>query len=120
MMDHANDNRVSLGLSPQMKKHQLANMRAHVEAVQAIVGLMAEGKFEQASETAHSKLGLTPEMKNMCSMFGNEEFTSLGLEFHQSADALAETLKSKDLNKSLRALQTTLGYCVTCHATFRQ
>ncbi|RLA39918.1 MAG: cytochrome C [Gammaproteobacteria bacterium] len=120
-MKHSmNDERISLGLSPKMKQHQLANMRSHLEAVQAIISLIAEKEFEKASEVAHSKLGLTEEMQKMCNMFKNDDFKFLGLAFHKSGDVLGETLKSKDTHKSLRALQTTVGYCVQCHATFRQ
>lgn len=120
MMKHVDDERISLGLSPKMKAHQLANMRSHVEAIQTIVGLIAEENFDTASEVAHSKLGLTEEMENMCNMFGNDDFKKLGLQFHKSADTLGEILKTKDMNKSLSALHTTMGYCVQCHETFRQ
>jgi hypothetical protein len=120
MMRALGDERVSLGLSPQMQLHQLANMRSHVEAVQSIVGLIAEKNFQEASQIAHTKLGLTDEMKMMCNMFENEEFRKLGLAFHESGDALGEVLQSGDGTKSLVALHTTLGYCVQCHATFRQ
>ncbi len=114
------DTRTSLGLSPEMKQHQLSNMRSHVEAIKSIVGLMAEGKFEDASMIAHTKLGLTPEMKEMCSMFNNEKFEQLGLAFHKSGDDLGNVLQTKDVNASLRALNKTMQYCVECHATYRQ
>ena len=119
-MHSMEDSRTSLGLSPAMKQHQLANMRAHVEAVQSIIGLLSEGAFEKASRVAYSKLGLTEEMKNMCNSFENEAFKNLGLAFHKSGDVLGDTLKTKDLNKSLGALHTTMNYCVQCHAAFRQ
>ena len=95
-------------------------MRSHLEAVQAIVGLIAEGEFAKASEIAHSKLGLTEEMQKMCNMFNNNDFKELGFAFHRSGDLLGDALKTKDTDKSLHALQTTLGYCVRCHAAFRQ
>jgi hypothetical protein len=114
------DGRISLGLSPAMKQHQLSNMRSHVEAVQSIIGLISEGSFDNASQIAHSKLGLTEEMKKMCNMFENEAFRNLGLEFHKSGDELGDALQTKDITKSLRALHTTMGYCVKCHASFRQ
>jgi len=119
-MHPINDERVSLGLSPAMKKHQLSNMRSHVEAVQSIIGLLSEGSFDKASHIAYSKLGLTEEMKKMCNMFENESFINLGLAFHKSGDALGDALQTKDISKSLRALHTTMGYCVQCHDTFRQ
>jgi hypothetical protein len=119
-MPSTNDGRISLGLSPAMKQHQLSNMRSHVEAVQSIVGLLAEGLFDKASHIAHSKLGLTEEMEKMCNMFENEDFRSLGLAFHKSGDALGDALQTRDVTESLQALHTTMGYCVQCHATFRQ
>jgi len=120
-MDHSkHDGRTSLELSPEMKQHQLSNMRAHLEAVQTITGLIAEGAFDEASEVAHSKLGLTEEMDRMCNMFEDKGFTELGLAFHKSGDELGEVLLTKDTNNSLRALQATVGYCVQCHAVYRQ
>ena len=118
---HIMDNRISLGLSPEMKQHQLENMRSHMAAVQSIVGHLANHEFDQAAQVAHSKLGLTEEMKKMCStMSGNENFGKLGMAFHQSGDQLGDVLQGKDMKKSLQALQATLGYCVQCHSTFRQ
>jgi TolA-binding protein len=114
------DTRTSLGLSPQMKQHQLSNMRGHVEAIKSITGLMAENKFEEASQIAHTQLGLTPEMQSMCGMFDNENFKKLGFAFHNSGDDLGDVLKTKDVNASLRALNKTMQYCVECHATYRQ
>ena len=119
-MQSINDKRISLGLSPAMKQHQLSNMRSHVEAVQSIIGLLAEGSFDKASHIAHSKLGLTEEMKKMCNMFENEAFRNLGLAFHKSGDELGDALQTKNMTKSLRALNTTMGCCVQCHAAFRQ
>jgi cytochrome c556 len=117
---HIMDDRISLDLSPEMKQHQLSNMRSHVEAIRAIVGLIVEKDFDKASAIAHDKLGLTPEMKEMCNMFDNEKFKTLGLAFHKSGDDLGDALKTKDVNTSLRALNKTMGYCVECHSTYRQ
>ena len=114
------DTRISLELSAEMKQHQLSNMREHVEAIKSIIGFMSENKFEDASKVAHTKLGLTPEVQKMCSMFNDEKFMTLGLAFHKSGDQLGDVLQSKDMNKSLQALQTTMDYCVQCHSTFRQ
>ncbi len=114
------DTRISLDLSPEMKQHQLSNMREHVEAVKSIIGLMSENKFEDASKIAHSKLGLTPEMQQMCSMFNDEKFMALGFAFHKSGDDLGDALKTRDVATSLRALNKTMEYCVSCHATYRQ
>lgn len=114
------DMRTSLGVTGPMKQHQLVNMRGHVEAIKAIVGLMSENKFDEASNIAHAQLGLTPDMQAMCGMFNNQDFEKLGLAFHKSGDELGDTLKTGDVNASLRALNRTMQYCVECHATYRQ
>ena len=114
------DMRTPLGVVGEMKQHQLANMREHVEAIKSIVGLMADSNFDDASKIAHDKLGLTAEMKAMCGMFHNEKFENLGLAFHKSGDDLGDALKTRDFNASLRALNKTMQYCVECHATYRQ
>ena len=120
MMHSANDERISLGLAPKMKQHQLSNMRSHLKAIQTIIGLIGDGQFENASKTAHSRLGLTEDMKEMCNMIDNDDFRKMGLAFHKSADALGDVLLTKDINKSLHALQETMDYCVQCHAAYRQ
>jgi hypothetical protein len=114
------DRRISLGLSDEMRQHQLVNMRAHLAAVQEITGLLAEKKYDKAAKIAHSQLGMTEEMKKMCDSFGNEEFKALGLAFHNSGDDLGRALKSKNPRKALKALNKTLGYCVQCHEKFQQ
>lgn len=117
---HAMDTRISLGVSAEMKQHQLSNMREHLAAINSIIGLLSENRFEEASKIARTKLGLNPEMQKMCSSFGNEKFTALGMAFHQSGDDLGDALKTKDVNTSLRALNKTMQYCVECHAVYRQ
>ncbi len=119
-MKNFTDNRISLNVSPEKAQHQLMNMRSHVAAVQSIINYLSKDEFEKASEVASSKLGLTDEMKMMCSSFNNEEFERLGLEFHNNADKMSEIFKTKDKNKSLEALSTTMTSCITCHATFKQ
>jgi hypothetical protein len=114
------DKRTSLELNDMQKNHQLKNMRSHLEAIQTILVLLAEEKYDEASEIAYTKLGSTTEMKLMCASFGNDEFEQLGLNFHESADEMSEIFKLKDKNKSLNAISNTMNYCVSCHATFRQ
>lgn len=114
------DNRISLGLNPMQKNHQLKNMRSHLEAVQSLIMLLANDEYDEASVVAYEKLGSTTEMKLMCASFGNEQFETMGLEFHKSADEMSEIFKKKDKTESLTALSNTMNYCVNCHATFRQ
>ncbi len=119
-MMQVDDSRISLGLNPMQKQHQLKNMRSHLEAVQEIIMLLSDENYDDASEVAYTKLGSTTEMKLMCASFGDKKFENLGLAFHESADKMSEILKKRDKKESLNALSNTMNYCVQCHATFRQ
>lgn len=114
------DPRTSLNLPPMMKQHQLANMRNHLDAVRRILLAMSNDDFETASGIASKELGTSEKMMKMCKRMNNEDFTKIGLAFHESGDELAKTLKEADLKQSLKALDNTMNFCVTCHATFRQ
>ncbi|WP_396600361.1 hypothetical protein [Algibacter sp. R77976] len=114
------DGRISLNLNEMQKKHQLSNMRSHLQAVQEITALLSQDDYDKASKLAYSKLGSTTEMKLMCASFGDEGFEKLGLEFHKSADIMSDVLKKRNKENSLAALSNTLNYCVQCHATYKQ
>ncbi len=117
MMD---DKRTPLNLPPMMAQHQKANMREHLKAVNEVIHHLGAKDFAAASRTAHEKLGMTPQMKQMCDNMPNETFRTMALDFHQSGDALAEALKTKDTDRSLKALDTMLAKCTACHEMFRQ
>ncbi|HTN95319.1 MAG TPA: cytochrome c [Gallionella sp.] len=114
------DNRISLGLSTKVKHRLLVNMRSQLQAIQRITGLLAEEKFEMTSGISRAKFGLTDEMKQIYDLSNNAEFKDLGLAFHKSAAELGTALQTKDMKQSLRALHDTMGYCVQCHAKYRQ
>ena len=119
-METMNDSRISLQLNSMQKQHQLINMRSHLEAVQTIINLLSKDEYDKASEVAYNKLGSTTKMRMMCASFGNKEFETMGLDFHNSADEMSEVFKTKDKDKSLEALSNTMNYCVSCHSTFSQ
>ncbi len=123
IMNHKNgvaDTRISLNLSPKKAKHQLMNMRSHLVAVRAIITNLSNDHYNKAADIASSQLGLTKEMKMMCSSFGNDDFEKLGLGFHRSADKMSDIFRTENKDKSLKALSATLNYCVKCHSTFKQ
>lgn len=114
------DTRISLALTPPIKHRLLVNMRAQLAAIQTIIGLLADEKFDQADKISRAKLGISDEMKQIYGRANNEDYKNLGHTFHNSADELATTLQTKDMKKSLQALRNTMGYCVQCHHKFRQ
>ena len=118
-MELPEDTRISLNVSGKKAEHQLLNMRDHLVVVNLIVGYLANDKYDEASELAKDRLGYSTEMQLMCSSFG-EEFGAIGFDFHKSAETMSDVFKTKDKKKSLEALNTTMGYCVACHAKFKQ
>ena len=115
------DTRKSLGIKGTMKGvHQLSNMRSHMTALAEIVKYMNSDQYDEASAVAQEKLGLTVSMNSMCENFGSKSFETMGVSFHKSADALAQTLKTKDHQKSMVALEKVMNGCVLCHSTFKQ
>lgn len=115
-----NENRTSLNLTPRMKHRLLSNMRAQLAATQTIIGLLAAARFDRASTTARSRLGMSDDLKQVYGTARNDGLNQLLLATQASVDELANTLQTKDLNKSLLALRDTMGYCVQCHKRFRQ
>jgi hypothetical protein len=114
------DIRISLGLSARINHRLLDNMREQLQATRAIIGWIAEEKYEKASKISHARLGLTDEMRRIYDRSKNEGFKNLGLAYHKSATELEAALQTRDMKKSLRALRNTMGYCVQCHDKFRQ
>lgn len=115
------DTRKSLGIKGTMQgTHQLSNMRAHMIALAEIVKYMNSDQYDEASAVAKEKLGLSVSMNSMCGSFGSKSFETMGVAFHKSADALAQTLKTKDHKKSMVALEKVMNGCVLCHSTFKQ
>lgn len=114
------DMRTALGFSAQINHRLLVNMRSQMLAVQAIIGMLAAGKFDQAAKTAGNKLGMNEEMRQIYARSRNEDFKKLGLAFSAHADELNAALQTRDLQHSLRTLSSMMGYCSQCHSKFRQ
>jgi len=114
------DNRTSLNLPPRMNHRLLANMRGQLTAIQSIIGHLASDRFERASRVARTKLGMTKGLKKIYAYSDNDEFNKHGKAANNSANELADILKTKDLKKSLQALRKTMGNCVQCHKLFSQ
>jgi cytochrome c556 len=123
MSHHAaqSDQRRPLRLTAMMAAHQKRNMREHLVAVQEIVAALGINDWPRV-EAAARKIGYNQQMGRMCNMMGaaTPGFTPMALNFHHSADRIADAAKRHDRQAALRALGDTLTTCTGCHATFRQ
>jgi hypothetical protein len=117
----AMDTRTPVPLLPMMADHQKRNMRDHLLAVQEIVVALAADDFA-AVERSAGRIGYSEQMGQMCAHMGAGApgFTDKALEFHRTADTIAEAARARDRTRVLSALGATLQTCTGCHATFRQ
>lgn len=115
------DARKPLPLTATMADHQKANMREHLAAIQRIVDALARDDMAGV-EKATATIGLSEAMGRMCEHMGAAApgFTPMALQFHRTADGIAEAARSGDRKAVLTALDHTLQNCVGCHAVYRQ
>lgn len=116
------DPRTPLPLLPAMAAHQEANMRQHLESVQAIVAALAQPDFDAIAEAALT-MGSSEESTRMCQHLGAAgpaDFTARALAFHRSAEEIVAAAQAKERAGVLIALARTLDHCSGCHATYRQ
>jgi hypothetical protein len=75
-----------------------------------------------AIEKAARRIGYSDQMGQMCTHMGAGAagFTEMALNFHRTADTIAEAAKTRDSDAVLTALGRTLATCTSCHATFKQ
>lgn len=115
------DLRKPVPLLPMMAHHQKQNMRDHLVAVQEIIVAMSTNDYAGV-ERAASRIGFSEQMGRICSHMGASApgFTDLALEFHRTADTIAEAARQKDRDAVVSALGRTLAKCTGCHAAFKQ
>lgn len=115
------DQRRPVPLLPVMAQHQKANMREHLEAVQAVVAAAASGDFDQVAVAA-KRMGYSDAMGRMCQHMGAAApgFTEQALLFHHTADEIVAAATQRDNAAVLAALSKTLRTCTACHAMYKQ
>jgi cytochrome c556 len=113
------DRRTALKASPMVFAHQKAQMREHLRAAQETLASLAKGDFAAAADTAHEKLGVSPQMRKMCGVFGDETFRTMGMTFHERADHVADVARTGDLAKTVAAYADMIQACVDCHDAYR-
>jgi hypothetical protein len=115
------DRRRPVPLLPMMAAHQKANMREHLEAVQAVVAAAAVNDFDKVALSAR-RMGFSESIGRMCEHMGAGApgFTEQALAFHHTVDEIVNAASRQDGPAVLGALSRTLSACTSCHATFKQ
>lgn len=118
----ASDPRQLVELPAQMEAHMLQNMRGHLVAIDRLLLLLGEEKFDEASELAESELGMSSLSKHGASHiapFYPEGMRQAGTAMHRSASQFARTAQEGEVLAAYRALQKITAACNACHAGYR-
>ena len=125
----AQDARMLVHLPEPMQEHMLGNMRDHLATVNEIIGLVADGKFDDAAKLAEQRLGMSSlGLHGAAHMapFMPQPMQDLGTSMHHAASRLAIVLQDSSVSPSLntmrdvdRALHEVTTTCAACHASYR-
>jgi hypothetical protein len=122
----AEDKRIYVELPPMMQEHMLSNMRDHLLALQTITQQLANGKYDEAADTAERRLGMSSLESHGASHMGKfmpREMGQIGTSMHRAASRFA--LAARDaaveggLEKAFGALSEVMAQCVACHNGYK-
>ncbi len=117
----ASDGRTAVLLEPGERDLVLAEMRAFLQATQAVLVSANQGDLATAA-TAARKVGTAAQHAVPASLIGKLplEFKRLGFDTHARFDQLAlDATDLGDPSQTLTALGELMSNCVGCHAAFR-
>jgi len=125
----AQETRELVKLPPMMQEHMLHNMRDHLTALNEILGALAEGKVDEASQIAEKRLGMSSLSLHGAAHLAKympEGMRAIGTQMHKSASRFVIAAKNAELSPDREALHATYGAlkevtdnCIACHAAYR-
>lgn len=133
MSDHAQhmtasqaDARQLVKFPEPLRSHTLANMRDHLLALGEIQDALSRSQFDQASEIAEQRLGMSSlklHGAHEVAQFMPKGMQDAGSAMHRSASQFATVAKDAsvtgDLKPALAVLAKVNQTCVACHAGYR-
>lgn len=118
----AEDARIPVDLPPMMQQHMLANMRDHLETLDALIAHLATGELDAAAELAEARLGMSSlddHGAQHMARFMPEGMRAAGTAMHRAASRFARVAEEGDRDRALVALREVSAACVTCHRGYR-
>ncbi len=122
----AEDNRQLVDMPAMMKAHMLGNMRDHLLALEEITRHLARQEYDQASDIAENRLGMSSMGSHGASHMGKfmpVEMAEIGTNMHRAASRFALAARDAELdgglNKAFSALSEVMQQCVACHTGYR-
>ncbi len=129
MPEKSGDSRELVSLPGPMREHMLANMRDHLATLDAVIGDVADNKFEAASKLLEERLGMSSlplhHAAEMAPYFP-KPMQDAGTNMHHAASRLAIALQDASvaqnfdaMGKVNAALHDVTSSCVACHTGYR-
>lgn len=125
----AEDGRELVELPEMMQRHMLANMRDHLTALNEMLSALAEGRVEEATRIAETRLGMSSlETHGAAHMapYMPEPMREMGTAMHRAASRFAVAAQNAELepgrkaqHRVYEALQGITANCVACHQAYR-
>lgn len=122
----AKDARQFVKFPEPLRIHTLANMRDHLLTMAEIQGALASGAFDEASDLAERRLGMSSlEMHGAheVAKYMPRGMQDAGTAMHHTASQFAIAAKDAsatgDIKPVLASLAKLNQTCVACHATYR-
>jgi cytochrome c556 len=129
MHDSAADPRRLVTLPVPMRQEMLASMRDHLQTLNAVVGDIANAKFDAASSLVEARLGLSSLPAHHAAELAPyfpAPMQQDGTMMHRAASRLAIALQDASVTRTfdaMRKVDAALGEvtsaCVACHAAYR-
>lgn len=109
-----------------LRTHTLANMRDHLQTMGRIQEALANGAFDQASDLAEQRLGMSSlKMHGAAEVakYMPEGMQLAGTGMHHAASQFATVAKDASVTGNLKPVLASLARlnqtCVACHAGYR-
>jgi len=122
----ATDHRAPVSFPAELREHTFANMRDHLLALQEIQAALATGNYDQASNVAEQRLGMTSLIAHGAhevAQYMPKGMQEAGSAMHRSASRLStaalDAAVANDVRPALAALAEVTATCVACHAAYR-
>jgi hypothetical protein len=114
---------VSLGLSLESQVILKETMREHLEALQEIVGTIAQGDYKKAAQITREKLGFEKHHQVMQREKGTtypSKYQELAMAHHREAEELANSISTGEAHTIFQHLDRTIQSCVACHRAYKE
>jgi len=120
----AGDHRQLITMPAEVVQLMRTDMRDHMAAMNEVLGFLADGDLETASEIAETRLGKSSMGKHRATGMGPGRFMPLemrniGWGMHESASEFAEVAKGGDTGQAYQAFRKVTASCVACHHAYR-